>query len=113
MGEPEIHEIGAELLRLSRADKLEWQPGYHVNEYTVLVLELLATVSRHDDSRLFRLRLSDDTGRVVASMEERPSVFDGTPNPGGPPDLRELYRLAEGHAEKGSLKRTLEYLKQS
>ena len=113
MGEPKIFEIGAELLRLSRAGKLEWKSGYHVDEYTVLVLELLATVSRHNDSRLFRLRLSDDTGRVVASMEKSPSGFDRVPDPGGSPDLQELYRLAEGYAEKGSLERTLEYLKQA
>ncbi|MDE2843206.1 MAG: hypothetical protein OXN21_07485, partial [Chloroflexota bacterium] len=93
MGEPRIFEIGTELLRLSRAGKLEWKPGYRSNEYDVFVLELLATVSQHDDNQYFRLKLSDDTGRVVASMERRPSVFDPIPDPGGPPDLEELYRL--------------------
>lgn len=113
MGEPKIIEIGAELLRLSNSGKLEWKPGYHGNEYDVFVLELLATISRHDDGRCFRLRLSDDTGKVVASMEKRPGVFDGAPDHGGVPDLQELFLLAEGYAEKGSLERTLEYLKQA
>ncbi|MYC28924.1 MAG: hypothetical protein F4X65_02390 [Chloroflexi bacterium] len=113
MGEPRIFEIGTELLRLSRDGKLEWKQGYRSNEYDVFVLELLATVSWHDDARYFRLKLSDDTGRVIASMERRPSAFDPIPDPGRPPDLEELYRLAEGYVEKGSLERTLQYLKQS
>ena len=108
-----IHQIATELLRLSRAGKLEWKQGYRSNEYTVFVLELLATVSHHDDIQYFRLRLSDDTGRVVASTERSLSVLDNVSDNGGPPDLEELYHLAESYVERGSLERTLQYLKQA
>ena len=108
--ENKMIELADQVLRSTRAGKLNWQEGVRRNSYTVHFPDISLSIVENRD-RLLTLELINDKGTVIETLSRHDLGDFGDSEDDGA-KLREIYDIARRQAVDvdGTIGKAIEYL---
>lgn len=104
-----MHEVAGELLRLSKAQKLQWEQTIPFNQFLVNFPDVSLSISFEPQGECYQLDLVNDTGAVIDTV----LTVSGETEPELAPILQEIYELAAAYVRDAALERARHYLKRA